>query len=247
MKLFDSCEVSSYWPINDDINREENKAVLYMVYYEIKIDHLFYDRETQKYPLYLEFCVRYVKRSSMARSAILRHPSHMIPYAKEELVNVRMDPETRKPLPFPDWWKTHFGFSSTGEKPKHDMPAIWESTEVLVTEYKISFSDVDENGHTNFCTYARLCYDSFMENLYAGLLIGTAKVGYENGLKKLQISFLKESLMGDIMTVTMWTDITSDFTFYFLVKKKGDRSICARVTFIFHDRIASNNKSFSNL
>ena len=122
MKLMESGQFLSYLPVTGESpSALDSHGFSYMIYAEVEIDQSFYNPDNPKFPLCLEYSFRYAKKTSRSASIILRHPTSVKPYAKAEAVDVRVDPVTRKPIPFPEWWKTKYGISSEGDRTEHCM------------------------------------------------------------------------------------------------------------------------------
>ncbi|XP_045208646.2 uncharacterized protein LOC123560542 isoform X2 [Mercenaria mercenaria] len=228
MKLFDSCEPSDFWPNQDEPKGPVHDKVLYMLNYELEIDEALYTSDSPKFPLIIDNTVKYVKRASRFTETILRHPEVERPYVRCSGVDVNMDPETRKPKTFPLWWKEHFNFPTEGPKREFKIPP--KPAKVFSSEHRVYFSDTDENKHMNYTVYVRFCCDSFYENVLAGKYGASLDV-YEIGVKKLQITYLKECNLGDILTVESWEDEFTKDTYHFEIWNGSDLSATVTISY----------------
>lgn len=213
MKLFDSCELSEFWPFQDQSGGPYHERVLYMLNFELEIDEALYTAETPKFPLIIDNHIKYVKRSSRLMESILRHPDVDRPYAKTSGIDINMDPETRKPKPFPSWWTDHYGFPQDGPRRDFKLPQKPKEN-VYSSKHRVYFSDTDENKHMNYTVYVRFCCDSLCENILSGKY-GAGLNVYEIGLKKMQMTYLNECNLGDILTVESWEDDVTKYTYHF--------------------------------
>ncbi|XP_045207950.2 uncharacterized protein LOC123559889 [Mercenaria mercenaria] len=231
MKLFDSCEIRDFWPIQEEPQGPAHDKVLYILNYELEIDEALHTSDSPKFPLIIDNTVKYVKRASRFTEKKLRHPAVERQYARCSAVEVNMDPETRKPKPFPSWWKEHFNFPTEGPKREFKIPPKPEAN-VFSSEHRVYFSDTDENKHMNYTVYVRFCCDSFCENVIAGKY-GVSLDVYETGVKKLQVSYLKECNLGDILTVESWEDNVTKDTYHFEIWNGS--ALSATVTISYHN------------
>lgn len=231
LKLFESCDLNDFWPFQDDPQGSHHESVIYSLNLELEIDEAMYRTDTPKFPLIIDSTFKYVKRSSRLVEYILRHAEITRPYARMSGVDVNMDPETRKPKPFPTWWSEHYNFPTDGQKSEFKLP-LKPKENVFSSKHRVYFSDTDENKHMNFTVYVRFCYNSFCENVLSGKYGADFNV-YEIGLKKLQITYLKECNLGDILTVESWEDDVTKDAYYFEMWNGADLS--ATVTMSYHN------------
>lgn len=239
MKLFDSCELSDFWPFRDDAEGDHHERVIYMMTYELEVDRALYTPNSPKFPLYIDNTVKFVKRSSRCIESLLRHPEVDRPYARCSGIDVYMDPETRSSKPFPKWWKDHFNFPTDGSKQEFKLPQKPE-VGIYKSEHRVYFSDTDENKHANYTTYVKFCYDSFCEHVLSKKYGNTLDV-YEIGLKKLQINYLKEVKLGDIVTVESWEDGVVKDSYHF--EMWNGPILSAVATMSFHNLLNTRRES----
>ena len=136
MRLLDYAMFASNFPIETD-SKKVDDFVTYLVYQELEIDLSFYAIDSPKYPLWLESKWRYVKNSSRLSETIVRHPSRTRPYASVAYVGVRVHPVTRKPLPFPEEWRSRYRIPTEGRRPEHNFPKRTEQTQSMLTNHRV--------------------------------------------------------------------------------------------------------------
>ncbi|KAL4229267.1 hypothetical protein ACF0H5_012307 [Mactra antiquata] len=241
MKLFDSCEISEFWPLIKDKFDTGEVRVFYTLNFEMKVDYKFHLLETSKFPLILDTSVQFVKRTSRCIESTLRHPSLQTPYAVASHVDVNMDPISRVPIPFPAWWKEHFKFPDKGVRREFKLPPK-SSVGVFTSQHRVEFSDTDENKHTNYTVYVRLAFNSMCENILSKRY-GQSLDVYEIGLNTLQITYHNECGLGDTLTVSSWESKEAILTFYFEIHKSD--VLCATLSMSFYNMLDGN--IYSNL
>lgn len=213
LKLFDSCEVGDFWHNKDDKHGPSQDQVLFMLNCELEVDRALYEWESPKFPLVIDNRLVFVKRSSRAFENLLFHPERSKPYARFFTIDVNMDPQTRKPKPLPEWWKEHFRSPSDGDRREYELPPKPKEG-VFSSSCRIHFSDTDENKHANYTSYVRYCFDHMCENIIFGKY-GSGLDAYQIGLKKLQVTFLNECMLGDVLTIHSWQTDSSENRFCF--------------------------------
>lgn len=234
MKLFDTGYLLEVWPYYGE-RYPRDQAMAYNLCCRLLIDPSLYDINSPKYPLVIDQTVRYVKTSSRRYEAVLRHPDRKQPYAFKTDVDVNIDPKTRKPKPFPNWWREKFNFPSDGPKLEYAIPT--KPSDIVASQQRVHYSDIDANSHLNYAAYVKYCYDCFAENAFLKKYKRSDAANLlKNGLKSIDVCFVSDVLIGDLLTIESWQDLEDENTFHFVVKK-GD-AVCSRLTYEFFDKLS---------
>lgn len=217
--------------------------MLYILNLTLEVKKAFYDLHTPKFPLDIESKVVYFKRSSRLIEKRLSHAGTNTVYAVQRHVDVNVDLDTRKPSPYPDWWRNLYNFPTEGEPQKLSFPEKMNQLS-YTTQHKVQFSDTDENGHANFAAYIRFCNDSFSENALKARYNGEIDV-YDVKLRNIDVTFHNECNIGDMLDVESWQDTNVLDQFYFQVKNGNDLVTSVRMKF-FMDKDTNNTVSTDN-
>ncbi|XP_052255571.1 uncharacterized protein LOC127861201 [Dreissena polymorpha] len=187
--------------------------MLYARNVALDVEPAFYDVRGQKFPLVVDTRLKYVKRASSCFEKTLFHATSGTLFAKLTGIDVNVDYVTRKPTPYPDWFRRKIISDIDAAKVEYTIPTK-PQVGVFTSHHIIRLSDTDENRHTNYCTYSRVCLDSLCENITAGNY-GSGLDAYNLALRTMEVTFKKESKLGDVITVTSWQDAHNRDTFYF--------------------------------
>ncbi|WAR06668.1 hypothetical protein MAR_022037 [Mya arenaria] len=229
VKLFDSLDQGYFWSAPTKPGDPVYQPIFYILNLCMDIEEELYDANTPKYPLVLDSVLKYVKNSSRCVEKTLSHPDTNTRYATYREIDVNVDYATRKPTPLPNWWKAKLNVPSDGERQQFSIPAKPPSGTVCSPQ-RVSFSDTDDNQHTNFASYVKFCCDAFYENVVAGRYGKEINV-YDCRLKRLEVTYHKDSELGDCLVIESWQDGINRDTFFFEIRKDSDVLLSAMLRF----------------
>ncbi|KAL3837188.1 hypothetical protein ACJMK2_022559 [Sinanodonta woodiana] len=241
LALFESCRAFTFWPMPHTSNPDEawlDSSALYrdnsffIVGTTVKVDPEFNNVESPKFPLFVDCQLEYVGTSSKGISYSLFHQKRVRPYVVCEIQDVLVNTKTRKPVPYPDWWKEKYA-NFCKVKPAAPVLVSGRPKErCLVTNHvKVALRDTDTYNHTNWTSYVRFCYNALYENVFESRYSRPLTPLITGGLKHLSAAFKKESLARDILIVESWENQEAKDSVEFEVKKNDE--LCCQVTMGF--------------
>jgi len=232
VQLMDSMDQDLVKPSSSD--EEPFYPMIYMLNLRVDVNPDFYDVNAPMYPLTLDRYLRFIKRSSRCVEKTLSHAETKRVYATLREIDVNVDPLTRRPAAFPEWWRNTFTQVAPSDGQRHEIIFPEKpGKKTFKSSQRIVFSDTDENRHTNFIVYIRACCDAFSENVLAGNY-GNGIDVYDAKLQTLEITFRSDSKLGDILVIESWQDLTDTNRFCFEVRNGND--ICVTTTLKFYAR-----------
>ncbi|KAK7482488.1 hypothetical protein BaRGS_00026305 [Batillaria attramentaria] len=187
---------------------------------KLDISKALYDISLTKTPLTLEKELLFVGKSSLnVKTDVILSPLG-IKLASCEVQSVLVDRETRRPVPFPDWWMEMYGqFSSpekqlkvVAEKEPLDVEAAIKTGAQVSSESEpfdcgvtsvdmvVCASDTDVYGHTNWSAYLKYCIDALASVSHC------RKSDYmlKRAVKTAQIAYKNEGSLGQKIHVRYW-------------------------------------------
>jgi len=241
LQLFDSSRAFSFWTVAHaerpsesflDARKLLENNLFFIATANLEMNPELYNYSKPKYPLLVTKELDYVGTSSMNITSYLQQSDLKFPYAICKVQTVLANSKTRKPTPFPDWWRKKYETSAIGgtSLKMKPLPEV-ENVDVHHCPMTVFDRDTDSYNHTNWTSYIRYCADACslmaMKNLYKNVDRQTIN----NGCKQVEISFRKESVLGDILDVVSWEHSNESNTINFKVKKGDDTCTEATVTF----------------
>ena len=252
--LLDSAVTFAYFPIpyadrpNDsflDIHKFHKDFLFFTVSSRVEVNQNFYKLSSPKYPLTITTRLSHMGKTSFYLKSDLLSPVQKEPYATFTFMTVIVDPKTRLPTPGPDWWREKFGKPSHPVTPKR-MDPLQQPENPECLSLRVAYSDTDDNCHTNWTTYIRACYDAFMDSALRKTYRHVSEEEAHKGVKYLDITFKKESGIGDKLDVYSWeTDKREDKELGFEIKKGSD--VCCQAIMGFHQNEMKDDIVTSNL
>ena len=195
------------------------------------IEQKFYQTTTPKYPLTLSVKLPHVGRTSFTASYSLESPGNGT-YATMKILGVFVDKTTRKPTPVPQWWKEKY---TNLIQPSHppSVNALERPECSIGLPVTIAYSDTDENCHTTWPTYVRMCYDAFVNGVMKKAYKRINEEDVSRGVKKIELTFKKESIIGDELMVHSWETDRMDGRELAVEIRKG-QSTCVQANMEFY-------------
>ena len=150
--------------------------------------------------------------------------------ARLQLLLVRVDLETRRPILLPEEGVAFVKSTAKGPTaapPRVEFPqTIPDSTRAFTLSTKALPSDTDTNQHINQAAYMKYCMDcASLAAMKGGVLQRFSRdMDYYN-VTKFVVEYVGEIEAGDVIDVVCWQDSTDFSTLYFHVKN-GDKVAC---------------------
>ncbi|OWF37418.1 hypothetical protein KP79_PYT04741 [Mizuhopecten yessoensis] len=246
LQLFESTRAFAFWPIPDaerpDSSFADFKKVLMNNFFfiataKLSIERQLYDEFLPKFPLSVNIKLDYVGRSSFLLTSTLSH-ANTSPYAECKVQSVLVDSETRKPTSFPDWWRQKYGNEASIDGSAlimKDLPDV-DVNQCYQHDVIVYPRDSDAYLHTNWAQYARYCSDACSFGVLRNKYKTITEKSLQNGVKELEMSFRKESSVGDTLNIVSWE--TGDGLNFRVLK---DSHTCVQTTMGFFPDISSTS------
>lgn len=234
--LFESARAYAFWPVSSKTGTLVDSHLLLKDYLyfiasaRLDVNRKFYEETSPKFPLFITKTFDYIGKSSSAITSVLECPSKPFPYATCRIQTVLVDSKTRKPSPFPDWWREKYAPFVQGGQPMI-MHHLEKPRTVETYRTKVSYSDIDAYMHTNWQSYVGFCLEAFYDSVfknqnksYDGQVAGKC-------LKSFEAGFRKESSMGDELNVYSWVSEQDKGDIQFEIKHNDDICLHARMEY----------------
>ena len=190
-----------------DTHKLIEQDFLFIASMKIDISESFHKLESPKYPLLVDVEFTHCGNSSSRKVYTLYHEKMNSSYAECQIDDVLVDGKSRKPMPFPSWWKQKFHYINGGPKnPIGQWPAATDLVKVTEEEYTVLYGDVDTNQHTNYSTYIKFCFDSVFNGVSNGQFKMVDTENLNRGVKTLEMTFHGETNYRDVLTVELFED-----------------------------------------
>ena len=211
--------------------------IIYLYY--IRIEQRFYQISTPKYPLTISMQLTHLGRTSFTIVYSIGSPGNGT-YATVKILGVFVDKKTRRPTSLPQWWKEKYSLIQSPSQPPN-VYGLKRPECSISFPVSINYSDTDENCHTTWPFYMRMCYDAFVD--------GTMRKAYKRindedasrGVKTLELVFKKESLLGDDLNVHSWETDRHDVRELGFEITKGTE-ICVQAKMEFYKTMYDSSK-----
>ena len=185
-----------------DMHQISKDYIFFNVCMTARIEQMFYQISTPKYPLTISMQLTHLGRTSFTIVYSIGSPGNGT-YATVKILGVFVDKKTRRPTSLPQWWKEKYSLIQSPSQPPN-VYGLKRPVCSISFPVSINYSDTDENCHTTCPFYMRMCYDAFVD--------GTMRKAYKRindedtsrGVKTLELVFKKESLLGDDLNVHSW-------------------------------------------
>lgn len=143
---------------------------------------------------------------------------------------VCVDKKSRRPIPFPLWWREKYSESGKSHQ-QLNLEKFDKPNETGIYSTKIAWSDTDVNLHTNWTQYARFAVDA-AHHCHQNGALKSFDDNFANGIHKIHCYFYGESVQGDTLNVHTWEDPENHRLLLVDIFNKG-ASIC-QMKIYFH-------------
>lgn len=213
-KLLKLLEIGRYfanhYPVDDDGHTFRDYAAVtddrltFLSSCELTMNRELYNLRVPKNSLIMNIESGYVGSSSVnTKAAIMTPADQKVLFTNINQV-VSIDSSTRKPTPFPEWWRKKY--SGFGENHVSlIIPKFETKPNAASCQLKVAWSDTDKNNHTNWASYLRFATDAAHHCSDDGFL-PNFEANYKVGIKNIQLRYAGESHEGDILDVAVWQD-----------------------------------------
>ena len=186
-------------------------SLIYVISNELEVHSAMYDKSVPKQPLACRFQLGYVGTSSLNTVGVLTAPSIGQELLRMKSQVVRVNKNTRRPMPLPDWWREKYASVAIGNPAlivkRHLRPAVTHVFPVTVT-----WSETDNNEHTTWTAYAHFCTNAVRDAVRTSFYKNITSEVLQKGLRKIRMGFLSESAETDKLIVHSWESVDDDTT-----------------------------------
>ena len=180
--------------------------------------------------IYLE--LGYIGKSSLNTRAQLVDRNTGRVFAENINQVVSVDKESRTPLPLPDWWVEKYRSWQSADGSKLIVPLMDTHSTAHRYRVRVTWSNTDYYGHTNYVAYLRFCYDAVMDAMQHGLLTNFQGDIDDYETKKTTMNYQHECRAGDDIDVSLWPE-DDPYIVHFSIHK-GD-ALLFQCTLEFHE------------
>ncbi|XP_046563618.1 uncharacterized protein LOC124272481 isoform X2 [Haliotis rubra] len=227
MRLMGACRYFAYhYPLDKtghsfmDYGQMTDGMFTFMASSQFEIEKSMYDRHVSKWPVKVKVQLGYIGKSSTNSVSSL-----IVPSTGETLVRnvnqiVAIDKETRKPTPFPSWWKEKHGEKAVRKEPLI-VQKLSKPDNAHTYTLRVSWSETDMYNHVNWASYVVFSIDALHHGIKEGVLRGMNKEVVKNGIQRMQMAYFGECVEGDQLTVYFWEVEDQPRTVYFAIERDG--------------------------
>ena len=188
-----------------------------------------YTKETV-YKLQKELCG--LGKTSKTTKYSLRDAETDHLFLEEVLIDVYVDPKTRRPKPHPEeHYKQAEEWLKTYKSPKFVKMDLPKDQKVYQHCMVTTDTDTDNNRHTNRNVYLRYAMDVGMKASYSGFYSHFKQDLMTYKIKKVVVLFRGETLPGTKLDVYTWEDKSDDKIVYFKIKRNEEHIIDCTVCY----------------
>ncbi|XP_005112068.1 uncharacterized protein LOC101854131 [Aplysia californica] len=164
--LFCSCEgeISSMIDFSDLLNQTGSTIFVAVTDFEMSRD--MYNRFLVKAPLDARVSLGHVGNGSITMQIELFLPGNPQAIMTHKKKVVLVNPDTRKPMPLPEWYKQKFAGKGVLEGIPFRIEKFQRPAKTFFRRSEITWSDTDSNNHTNYASYSRLATDAIHTCLF---------------------------------------------------------------------------------
>ncbi|XP_039264086.2 uncharacterized protein LOC120339913 [Styela clava] len=146
---------------------------------------------------------------------------------------VNIDPEKRRPAPFPKCLQNHYTEENCEKVPfnyqkmepkcsvKYDKP---QNVVSHTLTSKVVSRLVDSYKHMNDCSYVILCFDCLSDAISSNVFSLKGSI-IDYRIRRVSLLYLKECVLGDIINTVVWQSEQNKWEFKFHVMK-NDEVLC---------------------
>ncbi|XP_059174192.1 uncharacterized protein LOC131954484 isoform X2 [Physella acuta] len=228
-----------------DYNEATRSGLVFTSSIHIDISPDLHNRDVDKSTIDAAVQHGYVGNSSETSRFLLFLPGDTKnPLYQAETGCILVDPATRKPKPFPNWFKEKYRKGGFTDKPLILKP--FERPPVtFINKIKTMWLETDANNHVAFpafIAYSTNAIHAAIKDKKTAAMRGLTEEIILNGLKNLQIVNFQECLEGDHLDIHVWQDAADKHVVY-CSAEKGSKKI-AQIKFSYYDTCQHDKKYF---
>ncbi|KAK2147361.1 hypothetical protein LSH36_557g01041 [Paralvinella palmiformis] len=179
---------------------------------------------TIQFPMMFFYKIGYIGNTSLSLVFELWHKKSETFLLQTERQYVFIDVESRKTQPLPQYLE-----NIRDQFPRNEFSVKLSSkptnlSKVYVTMFRITASDLDKNYHTNQSVYYRFSLDAAYEAWKSGFLQNFRADPCQYGAKYFEGKHVRETFVGDQISVSLWEDELDQLTLNFEIHKVVDNA-----------------------
>ncbi|CAG5122231.1 unnamed protein product [Candidula unifasciata] len=203
-----------------DCGKIYEKYFVFIASTETRMLPELFDASVKKSPLEIHVKLDYVGNTAFKIKTVISLQGTGILLSENDTQSVCVHKETRKSSPLPDWWKEKFS-AANGEPLKLARLKVPESVVLTEQRLQVQASEVDPYMHVNWSNFVKYCHDAFIISQLQSHPGNSAGNLFRN-VKNLSASYIKESNLGDFITVRFWQDTDNIDVYKFQILKDLD-------------------------
>ena len=200
---------------------------------DVKINKYLYEEQSSKFPLFATIALDNVGKSSKRSTLSLHHTDVEMAYVECILTSVLVSQETKKAVPFPEWWVDKFKHLCKNDK----QEKLFIPTEGLRnhchSKALVNLSDIDVYKHTNTASCLKYFYESIYRHILSKGYTNISQNHFESGVKSVTLEYTGQSVVHDELDVTTWEDEIEENVVYGKIEKNGYE--CCHMKMEFYD------------
>ena len=187
-----------------DFHKLRGKFLFFGISSRIDISQHFYKATSAINQLKISLRLSHVGTTTYCVKAETSGQNQKLPYAIFSIKAILVDPQHRTRIPFPEWWKNKYAKSVKPAMPPRMEILVKPKEGISCLTIPVVHSDADIYHHTNWVTYIRACHDAFIDGALQNMYGITREEDAERDVKYFEISFRKESKIGDKLDIYSW-------------------------------------------
>ncbi|XP_046563624.1 uncharacterized protein LOC124272484 [Haliotis rubra] len=197
-----------------------DRLFTFMASSSFEFNKCLYEPLVSKWPLKVNVQLGYIGKSSTNFVNNVVEPSSGEILVRNINQLVAIDKETRKPTPFPSWWKEKHGEKAVRKEPLI-VQKLSKPDNAHTYTLRASWSETDLYNHVNWTSYVVYSIDALRHGIKEGVLRGMNKEVVKNGIQRMQMAYFGECVEGDQLTVYFWEVKDQPRTVYFDIERDG--------------------------
>ena len=187
-----------------DFHKLRGQVLFFGISCRVDISHHFYKATSAIKQLKISQRLSHVGTTTYCVNAEMSGQNHKLPYAIFSIKAILVDPQHRKPIAFPEWWKNKYAKTVKQAMPPRMERLVKPKEGISCLRLPVVHSDTDIYHHTNWVTYIRACNDAFIDGTLQNVYDRTRREDVGKDVKYFEIGFKRESKIGEKLDIYSW-------------------------------------------
>ena len=204
----------------------------YVVAIDMKFSKNLYSETSPKFPLSVCISLDYVGKSSRRSTHRLCHNDVEKDYVSVICTEVLVSPETKKPVPYPNWWIEKYAPLCENDKLVSFALPKDRLQNPCKTSTTVDKSDTDYYNHTNTGSYIKFFCESIFRNISKNAYKNICQNHFDSGVKSINLTLAGSALLHDELDIITWEDsIDENIAYGEIVVKEGNTCCDMKIEF----------------